>query len=129
MAQSEQFKATRDLNREQLANPDHKAFIHKYKQMQKTARDPNATQEDRDKSRVQFMEAIKNRVKAAAKQKLVDHREQAQDRDTSTQDFLELLMAAPRSRKMDIAKTNPLFNGLDGQQLDHFKQAYDNLAE
>ena len=75
------------------------------------------------------MEAIKTRVKAAAKQKLVDHREQAQDRDTSTQDFLELLMTAPRSRKLAVDKTNPLFNGLDGQQLDHFKQTYDNLAE
>ena len=75
LASNEQFKATRDLNREQLQNPDHKAFIHKYKHMAKTARDPNATQEDRDKSRMQFMEALKTRVKAHAKQKLVDHRE------------------------------------------------------
>ncbi len=43
--------------------------------MQKTARDPNATQEDRDKSRLQFMEALKMRVKAPGRQKLVDHRE------------------------------------------------------
>lgn len=111
---TEQFQASRELNREQLANPDQKAFIQKYKKMQQTKRDPTATQQDRDMSREQFLDALKTRAKAPGKKKQVDYREQTQDRDTAAQDFLEPLLVGTRAGKTSIHKNNPLFTALDG---------------